>query len=1261
METEASIIIERLKILKKWQTSRQELLLQQQKEQRESLSKAYERTFEDIRLSIENNESVNDEVLTERHLSLNSDVNNNSLGSSLSNDNKSVIEISNLNDTNNELDFQLSAPQVFLRTVSDKTDDSPNEIQCDIYHLPTLKYQSTNEPETMFLNESKDTLINPSNNKILIIDDIPLPSLNKDFKTLLDEKLKVSEPSETNKVVSNKTNQVKQPFLRKGQGLARFRSNGINKISKNKNNNNNSIKSKCNYLPNSQNVETQISYVNGNKNKKISNSSSLDSKPDLNIPQLKYNADVSNDKTGRTPQSNYNNVNISRSDDSRQSDMDSSRLETREFEMLEEKVENSSFGSTSSTYIAFMQSTPLKTKNLKKQLSSHHVVMSSSIDEDCMDAGILNQSTPKIKISHSKRKKNSLQNDYLLSQLGSCSFLSNEMNENGTILRDIHDGIKTMVEQKANHRQANELETSMHVRFAEHNDYKTIRLNDTSILSNDYETSQMSYNDSSSDQSDSSQCSQLLAKSLIENSNNNSFHNYVDELSDHTTDDENSTLNNSFRTNYYQISSIKDVQNPQKNIYDITQYSKQIDDNEIDNKYQFKKSDDEINEIVFKSDLLKSRLLELEHEINIFRKENASLSIQRQKWYDERIKTEREFKLKEKQFIQKKIELEEQIQDEKKRLMREKVALENRIRDAKERCQLIKHEHEENQLLKKQFEELKNEFDEKERRWKVSQGQQRSQLRVLQMENLNLKQELQILQDVKRCNGKSKKYNIPTNTKAIHQINKLLDGKTSSSPNKDILEKKHESKETKKNQSDINLPSNINYDAVIDNNNEKIIIYEHLENYKHKNTRDLDEEEFQANTEKINHVVDDFTDDDIKNIQNSMPESETNEINTHFSDAKTMKESIINKKMPHMLDSISSKDCNSEVKSWQQKSRSIENLDRQSPSHGTYQQFVRKVINSQNDATEIVNNTENHFPLINLTKNHHEELMKPLAPMINHKTYTTVNSQSSPVHYDHENYRALNKIDQHFTLQTDKLTVNQQNYVDSDYNPRKEIKPLPRPSEDMTPRPDPVQVSHLSYMLSPGKSELNHFNPQDVRIVEHPDHINYWYPNGSLKKVYPDKNIIKLIYNNGDVRETLADGCVKYYYAASNTWHITYLNGFEFIEFSNGQQERRDIDGTVEVSFADGSKRLIKPNGEEKWTLADKTIAETFPNGDKILTLPNGQREIHTKDHKRREYADGTVKYVYPDGSQETRYSSGRVRKKDKDGNLIMDSYQPQR
>lgn len=95
------------------------------------------------------------------------------------------------------------------------------------------------------------------------------------------------------------------------------------------------------------------------------------------------------------------------------------------------------------------------------------------------------------------------------------------------------------------------------------------------------------------------------------------------------------------------------------------------------------------------------------------------------------------------------------------------------------------------------------------------------------------------------------------------------------------------------------------------------------------------------------------------------------------------------------------------------------------------------------------------------------------------------------------------------------------------------------------------------------------------------------------------------------------------------------------------------------MHFPNGSQRLSDPaNGAvlEEWRYADGSRAEHRRNGERVLLLPNGQREVHTAQHKRREYPDGTVKLVYADGSQETRYSTGRVRLKDKDGNLVMDS-----
>lgn len=165
-----------------------------------------------------------------------------------------------------------------------------------------------------------------------------------------------------------------------------------------------------------------------------------------------------------------------------------------------------------------------------------------------------------------------------------------------------------------------------------------------------------------------------------------------------------------------------------------------------------------------------------------------------------------------------------------------------------------------------------------------------------------------------------------------------------------------------------------------------------------------------------------------------------------------------------------------------------------------------------------------------------------------------------------------------------------------------------------------------------------------------------YYPNGNIKKISPSGDVTKMIYFNGDVKETNKDGTVKYYYAESKVWHTTYSDGLEVLDYPNGLVEERCKNGSVNVTYPNGSKKHIYTDNSEEWIYPDGSTMKVNLNNDKILTLPNGQKEIHTKEHMRREYPDGTIKFVYPDGTQETRYSNGRIRLKDKSGNLVMDS-----
>lgn len=56
------------------------------------------------------------------------------------------------------------------------------------------------------------------------------------------------------------------------------------------------------------------------------------------------------------------------------------------------------------------------------------------------------------------------------------------------------------------------------------------------------------------------------------------------------------------------------------------------------------------------------------------------------------------------------------------------------------------------------------------------------------------------------------------------------------------------------------------------------------------------------------------------------------------------------------------------------------------------------------------------------------------------------------------------------------------------------------------------------------------------------------YANGNLKKISADGVNIKVIYYNGDVKET-RDDSERYYFAKNKTYHTTYKTGLEIIEF----------------------------------------------------------------------------------------------------------------
>ncbi|XP_021235616.1 centromere protein J isoform X2 [Numida meleagris] len=163
-------------------------------------------------------------------------------------------------------------------------------------------------------------------------------------------------------------------------------------------------------------------------------------------------------------------------------------------------------------------------------------------------------------------------------------------------------------------------------------------------------------------------------------------------------------------------------------------------------------------------------------------------------------------------------------------------------------------------------------------------------------------------------------------------------------------------------------------------------------------------------------------------------------------------------------------------------------------------------------------------------------------------------------------------------------------------------------------------------------------------------------PNGTWKKVGSDGKTVTITFFNGDVKQIMPDQTVVYYYADAKTTHTTYPDGLEVLQFSSGQIEKHYPDGKKEITFPDQTIKSLFTDGQEESIFPDGTIVRIQRDGSKTIEFNNGQRELHTSQFKRREYPDGTVKTVYSNGHQETKYVSGRIRVKDKDGNILMDT-----
>lgn len=1050
MDLEATIV-ERLQKLREWQSEQQKQLLKQQQIQREMLTQKQDSMYKALELSIQELD-LNEDVLSTNNSNIDTD-NKNIENQILQQESPTEDLIENLVITDSHLkehlkDKIMSNTQNDIKLIisSPKDEIQSGQVIIDgIAPLPPDKTVTTH----------------------ICIDDLPVPSPKKDFHTLLEEKLKDCDNVPSEKVNTNPGKKVKKPFLRKGEGLSRFRLNqrlhlptmkprsrsvslsssmqSNSKPSKNESKNNNIAQSsrtalsKNTYCTNSAQKHLSLKNIPLPKQKLRCKSESNTS----DIPLEKYINEIKN------------KIELNTSDFQCGAQKESE--EVRIFELLEEKAENSSFCSTSSAVIAFLQqSTPFKIKKVNGGQETSPLIK-NSIEQSVLKSNqaykyrMFNKNTDSYcdLIPYINRKviQNNMQN-------------TNENSKTGTV-HDIENN--------------NDSDVSLHVRFSEYNEYKTIELTDTSSIS----TESLVTRDFSDDKvwSDSSTLetsteAPIITKNKIQDNNYKSksehyniqekvncetnfhqsiFHKDESEFSNQSSDDEQSTLHNCSQNNSVleEIDTSNDIEQSircmdQRDSRNIDKYIDNYNAKEVIEVEKIKENLQETNETIFSSELLRSRLLELEQEINIFRKENAALSLQRTKLQEDHRNLHKEYTEKEKNFEESRKQIENRLQDERKKLAREKAALESRLRDSQEKAQQSKLERQEIQYLKEEIEKLREEIYVKESRWNAAQSRQKCQMRILKMENSKLKQEVERLQNLKKNNNKNKgKPGTFSNTKAIHQINKQL--------NMQLQESKKIS------------------DSSTDNNAKKSV--ESISKTENMiNAKNVEDNEYNSNNSK-----------DVMNKK--LQKDQTTMIN--IAKKRSLYENLI-------------KEATLDMSDIHEQSSTSESLSQLKSDLGIR---FKKV-------GTITNNEENNY----------EQFCKESDSAFNH------------------------------SISNDKI----QSQIQNDY--MHIMSPTKACTENYNEEPksgssnDSFNNAHAENTML---SSQDNANKQHIKQIQRADgSIEYHFPNGNVKKVFPDQGLTRLIYYNGDIRETNKDGKIKYFYASTRTWHTTMPDGLEILEFS---------------------------------------------------------------------------------------------------------------
>lgn len=610
--------------------------------------------------------------------------------------------------------------------------------------LESVHLANENNTKQTFSNNHKNSAVNPETNKnqdnkspSQNFDDTPVKGVQPNLHALIENNFPVSGNQH---LQPNHNEKPKFKFLKKGEGIARFRMGPV-KVKKNKSGNKLNLQPAKDSNPTGKlltgNIENAQKPTEGDKTPFLQ-------PPDLKLDFKNWKSIFSSGNAIELIENAVDNNQLdifqpnSSIDSSTASIMEKilvigrkhlkEREEMRVFETIEQHVMDTSFCSTSSYVTKLMENAVMSTpeKKLECEKSNNK---SKEFSQDVLN----NRPVENVKLKDvdENRKMDKAQ---VWTKACDIEHSSNKPKKDKEDL---------------------DLEQSLHVRFNEVVDYNSFI-----------------------------ECSHSLTDSKDNKNNNIEQFEDGNEWNDYSSEDS-SICCSQCSSNNIPLGADVGLDNAPTSIHnedtntEINKYNPveklDVKDLTTDNCQSLGMKLSSIEEPNVISPLLNAKLKELENEIEAFRSENNKLTAVREKLEKER----RLFETEKKKFL---IEIEEErkknatyLDEEKKKLAKEKFIFEKYSKNLTKKP--LKEERKEIQALKEQLDEMKEELNKKESRWGAAQARVRNQVKLLEEDNKKLREELEVLRrqskSLQILTQKKSKTSV-NNTKLIHAISEHI-------------------------------------------------------------------------------------------------------------------------------------------------------------------------------------------------------------------------------------------------------------------------------------------------------------------------------------------------------------------------------------------------------------------------------------------------------------------------------------------------------